>query len=43
MAKTQKSNKETKKQPLQTQKEKNAAKSVKKKGLVAVPLVVRGS
>lgn len=43
MAKAQKSNKETKKQPLLTQKEKKAAKQVKKQGGVAVPLVVRSS
>ena len=40
MAKVQKSNKETKKQPLLTPKEKKAAKQAKKHGGGATPIVV---
>lgn len=43
MAKAQKSNKETKKQPLLTPKEKKAAKQAKKHSGGATPMVVKGS
>jgi hypothetical protein len=43
MSKLQKSNKEGKKQPLLTPKEKKAAKTAKKHAGDAVPLVVRSS
>lgn len=43
MAKAQKSNKETKKQPLHTPKEKKAAKQAKKHAGDVVPMVVKGS
>ena len=43
MSKTQKSNKEAKKQSLLTPKEKKNAKQLKKHAGDAVPLVVRGS
>lgn len=43
MSKTQKSNREAKKQPLLTPKEKKAAKMVKKHAGDAVPIIVRGS
>jgi hypothetical protein len=43
MAKVQKSNKETKKQPVLTPKEKKAAKQAKKHAGVATPMVVKGS
>jgi hypothetical protein len=43
MSKTQQSNKEAKKQALQTPKEKKAAKQAKKHAGDAVPLIVKGS
>jgi hypothetical protein len=43
MAKAQKSNKETKKQPLHTPKEKKAAKQAKKHAGGVTPMVVKGS
>lgn len=43
MSKAQKSNKEAKKQPLHSPKEKKAAKLAKKHAGDAVPLVVRSS
>jgi hypothetical protein len=43
MSKSQRSNKETKKQALLTPKEKKAAKQVKKHTGDVVPLVVKGS
>jgi hypothetical protein len=41
MSKLRKSNKESKKQPVMTQKEKKAAKSAKKHMSDVVPLIVR--
>ena len=43
MAKVQKSNKETKKQPVLTPKEKKAAKQAKKQGGAVTPMAVKGS
>ncbi len=43
MAKVQKSNKETKKQPVLTPKEKKAAKQAKKHAGGTTPMVVKGS
>lgn len=42
MSKTQKSNKEAKKQPVLSPKEKKAAKQVKKHAGDAVPLAIKG-
>jgi len=43
MSKSQKSNKESKKQPVLTPKEKKAAKQLKKHAGDAAPIIVRGS
>jgi hypothetical protein len=43
MSKSQKSNKEAKKQPLLTPKEKKSAKQAKKHAGDIVPIIVRGS
>lgn len=43
MGKSQKSNREAKKQPLHTPKEKKAAKQAKKHAGDVVPMVVKGS
>ncbi len=43
MSKSQRSNKEAKKRPLLTAKEKKAAKQVKKRGTDVVPFIARGT